>query len=363
LIEGPGAFDGPRAPDPNELAPTLDLINLVLRTQRGLEPTFGWDFSHIYHEDNLDNVRILCHGGHPVSSVGIHTTTVRTPLGTIEVGGINGVVTHPDFRRLGLNTATLRDAHARMRATGRHIGLLTTDIPDYYRRLGWERAGRQRSFVFDRHNVGYLPAATDLDITEDWRAFAGDLRAIHDGEPLAAARTPQLFDLLASRKAERIFVARRRTTVVAYAAAKGSVVREYGGAAGDVAALLRLMFPVIEDQSARSTDRQAPRSEMTLLTPDSPTGLPDRLLGLGIPSALEYLGMILILDPAGLFAALAIDAHVERRGERWRLRDQRGTTDLTDGELTKLVFGPERRPERPSEHFPIEFFQWPMDRV
>ena len=30
----PAGFDGPRACDPYELAPTLDLINLVFRTQR-----------------------------------------------------------------------------------------------------------------------------------------------------------------------------------------------------------------------------------------------------------------------------------------------------------------------------------------
>jgi hypothetical protein len=73
--------------------------------------------------------------------------------------------------------------------------------------------------------------------------------------------------------------------------------------------------------------------------------------------------MILILDPAGLFAALALDAQIERRGAHWRVRDRRGATDLTDGELAKLVFGPERRPDRASEVFPVEFFQWPLDRV
>jgi hypothetical protein len=37
--------------------------------------------------------------GRPVSSIGIYRTTVRTPHGTLVVGGINAVATHPDYRR------------------------------------------------------------------------------------------------------------------------------------------------------------------------------------------------------------------------------------------------------------------------
>ncbi|MBI3973597.1 MAG: GNAT family N-acetyltransferase [Chloroflexi bacterium] len=160
-----GGFDGPRACGPFDLAPTLDLINLVFRTHgvaaadRPRFPTMGWDYAHVYHPDNLDNVRIVSHQGRVVCSVAIYPTTVRTPHGTLSVGGINAVGTHPDFRRYGLATATLVDAHAKMRANGHHIGLLSTGIHNWYRKYGWERAGQQRTFTLDRRNVVFLPEA------------------------------------------------------------------------------------------------------------------------------------------------------------------------------------------------------------
>jgi hypothetical protein len=75
------------------------------------------------------------------------------------------------------------------------------------------------------------------------------------------------------------------------------------------------------------------------------------------------MGMLIILDPPGLFAALGVDAAVERRDDGWRLRHGGGALDLTEGELVKLVFGPERRPDVAPDLFPLECYQWPLDRV
>jgi hypothetical protein len=36
---------------------------------------------------------------------------------------------------------------------------------------------------------------------------------------------------------------------------------------------------------------------------------------------------------------------------------------LSDGDLTKLLFGPERWPEFAPDLLPVDFFQWPLDRV
>lgn len=369
----PEGYDGPRACGPYELAPLLDMINLVFRTRPDgggpRAPSMGWDYSHIYHAGNLDNVRIVCHRGRPVSSVGIYPTAVRTPRGTIGVGGINAVATHPDHRRLGLNTLALEDAHAAMRAAGLHVGLLSTGISNYYRKLGWERAGRQRSFTFDRRSITYLPEAAGLDVTQDWRPHVGALCALHDQTGTGASRDPARFELLALRKTGQIFVGRRAGAVVAYAAVSGAAVREYAGATADVTGLLRYLFPVIEALPAHSTDRtggQSGQYEMTVLTPAAAGedgGLPELLLARGVPTALGYQGMLKILDAPGLFDALGIPAQVAPRDGAWSVRLGSRTLDLTDGELVKLVFGPERRPDLEPDPFPVDFYQWPMDRV
>jgi hypothetical protein len=291
------------------------------------------------------------------------------------VGGINAVATHPDHRRLGLGTLTLQDCHVRMRAAGLQVGLLGTGITNWYRKLGWERAGQQRTFTFDRRNVTYLPEAANLEISEDWPAHVEELCTLRAASGVGATRTPATFALLAARKASRIFLGWRRGRVVAYTALSGASVREYAGAAEDVAALLRLLFPVVESLPARSTDRvgaQQGQFELSVLTPVMPgapgpegaeTDLPALLLDLGIPSALGYMGMLAILDAAGLFAALDLPASVEPRGDGWRVRRGDKTLDLTEGDLVKLVFGPERRPDFAPDVFPVPFYQWPMDRV
>jgi hypothetical protein len=366
----PEGFDGPRACGPYDLAPALDLINLVFRTQAAAgpprAPSMGWDYSHVYNPHNLQNVRIVNHFGRPVSSVGIYPTTVQTPQGTLNVGGINAVETHPDYRRLGLATITMRDAQARMLEMGMHVGLLSTGIANWYRKLGWERAGQQLTFTFDRRNVSCLPDAAGLDVTEDWPSHLDELCALRRSSGVGAARSPDRFALLAVRKTTRLFLARRDGSVVAYAAVSGASVREYAGETADVMALLRHAFQTIEDLPARSTERRGSQQgqfEMMVHTPAGTAELPAHLLALGIPSALTYMGMLIILDPPGLLAALGVDAAVERRDDGWRLRHGGRTLDLTEGELVKLVFGPERRPDVAPDLFPVECYQWPLDRV
>src|SRR5260221_346381 len=120
----------------------------------------------------------------------------------------------------------MRDAAAQMRAGGLHVGLLGTGIPDWYRKLGWEYAGSQQRFVLDRGTIDFLPAAAGVEVTEEWRPHAEALCALHNAEPMGAARSLPLFRLLAERKLQRLFVARRADAVVAYAGVSGTSARE-----------------------------------------------------------------------------------------------------------------------------------------
>jgi hypothetical protein len=134
-----------------------------------------------------------------------------------------------------------------------------------------------------------------------------------------------------------------------------------------VLALLRHAFGVLEERPARSTERRGPQQgqfELTVQTPAGSGGLEALLLERGIPSALTYMGMLLILDPPRLFEALGIEATVERGPDgAWRVSHGGASLRVTDGELVKLVFGPERWPDFAPDLFPIDFYQWPADRV
>ena len=369
----PAGYDGPRACAWHELASAVDLANLVLRVLGAPPgapprwPSIGGDYGHIYHGDNLPNIRVVTHRGRVVSSVGIYPTAVRTPRGTISVGGINAFVTHPDHRRQGLGGAVLRDAHTRMQASGQHVGLLSTRIQDYYRKFGWESAGRQHTWVFDRGNVALLPDPAGLAVTEDWLPHLPELVALHNGDNLVAPRSAATFKMLAERKLRHLFVARRAGRPVAYAGVGGTAVREYGGDPRAVAALIRAVFHRLDDPDTATSERppgQRATIELTVTTPALRTGLPALLAQAGIPHTLGYMGMIAILDAPGLFDALRLrDVELTPSDHGWLVQHEGHTLELTPQQLVKLVFGPERFPDFAPDLFPIDFFQWSLDRV
>lgn len=352
-------------------------MNLVFRmathpvTGTVRPPTMGWDYTHVFRPENLDNIRVVSHHGRIASTIGIYDTLSKTPRGVARVAGIYCVATHPDYRRFGLATATLAACHARMRETGRHAGLLSTPIHNWYRTLGWERAGRQYTFTIDRRNVTRLPATDGLDITDGWRPHREALRALHNQAPLGAPRDAEAFAMLAERKTPRMLVARRGGQVVAYTGGSETGVREYGGAARDVAALLGATLARVDSPDICSTDRTAGAGwhvEISVRTPAVMDGLSGLLLQLGIPHSLGYLGMMKLIDPAGLLATLGIhDVTVQSLGadgpftEQWRVRYGGITLDLGECELVKLFFGPERWPGFAPDIFPLTFWHCQSD--
>ena len=369
----PAGFDGPRACAWHELGGVIDLANLVLRVQGAppgappRRPSIGTGYALIYHGDNLHNIRVVTHRGKVVSSVGIYPGEIRTPRGTISVGGINAFVTDPDYRRQGLGEAVLRDAHAQMLANGHHIGILGTRIQDYYRKYDWESAGRQRTWVFDRGNIASLPDPAGLDVTEDWLPYLSELVALHNSDDIVTPRDETTFHVLAERRLGRVFVALRAGRIAAYAAVGGTAIQEYGGDPDTVAALIRAVFHRLDDLDTATSVRppgQRATIEMRVATPDLDAGLPGMLAKVGIPHELGYIGMIVILDAPGLFEALAlheVELTLSERG--WQVQHQGSTLDLTRRELVKLVFGPERSPDFAPDLFPIDFYQWKMDHV
>jgi ribosomal protein S18 acetylase RimI-like enzyme len=372
-LSGPPELEGPRACLPHELASYIDLANLVFRvlnTAPGMPvrwPNVGFEWGHVYEPSNLNNIRVVSSRGQVVSALAIYPTVVHTPRGKLTVGGINCFCTHPDFRRLGLGEQILEDSLEHMRAMGCHISLLETRVQDYYRKFGWESAGRQRSFVFDRGNADLLQEATGLELNRDWQSQLAALQLLHRRRPIVAERSREILAILAQRKVNNLWIGRRHGEVVGYAAVSGTTVVEYAGAVPDVLALLRHSFRQL-DATAQSTTERAPgrraTPEMKLVTPGPGDPVADALDNLGIPYAHEYVGMIAILDVARLFEALGMnDIQAEARTNGLELRSRGQACTVGQRELVKLVFGPERRSDFRRDVFPIPFFQWPLDRV
>ena len=276
-------------------------------------------------------------------------------------------MTHPDYRRYGLATQAMEDAQRKMAADGHHIGLLTTRIQDFYRKLGWESAGRERCFTLDRGNIGVLGDEGDLEVTENWYALASTLNDLHLREPVTSLRDPVAFRLLMERKARRVFVGLRNGETVAYVAVRGTSVIEYAGGLDDVRAALRSVFAHLDDPEVATSERPAGRRatiEMQVMTPDAEEGLPGFLMAGGIPRSLSHPGMIRVLDPGGLFEALDIRGiAVSTSGAGWQLSWGQEVRSFSARDTARLLFGPERVTDPVPEGLPVDFYQWTADRV
>jgi putative acetyltransferase len=56
---------------------------------------------------------------------------------TIDVAGITAVATHPYYQRRGFGTRVMRDALAVARRRNYDLAILTTQVPDHFRRFGF----------------------------------------------------------------------------------------------------------------------------------------------------------------------------------------------------------------------------------
>lgn len=376
-------LEGPRPARAEERDDLIEMINYIFRTSRGLEPTIGIDWPHVYEPENFANVRVVfdpANGekGKLVASTAVWTSDVTIGDRSLRVGGINCVGTLPEYRQHGLGSQVMAAAHQVMADLGCHVGLLSTGIANWYRRLGWEEAGMRRDYHFNRGNIMLLPPlAAGLrlrlvnvaDLLHDDVEVAR-LLSLYHAASMGAARTPARFrQLIIARRGERAALAESASGAVAYLLLREQQIIEWAGAAEQVAGLVRACFEALDDHSASTTQRAAdnrPASlrRLTLTTPGWPHPLVNLLDQRRIPFAQEYLGMLYLVNPQAILDAYGLSfLRLENSSEDYLLRDSTAEIRLNRRQLTKFIFGPERVSEMAAGHFPLPFWQWPIEMV
>jgi hypothetical protein len=279
-----------------------------------------------------------------------------------------------------------------MRELGCQVGLLSTGITNWYRRLGWEEAGIPRAYRLNRGNIGLLPLlrpgvtmrlveCRDEGIDQALAPeSAAELVRLQHNERLGATRTVAGFCQLATaRQVERVVLAEAAGAPVAYLLLRENMVVEWAGAAEDVVALARATFETLDDPATSTTQRGhdgAPLFLRTLMFQGSGWHHPVMNLfnARRIPYSVEYLGMLYLVDPQAILDAYArADARLasvqlaqpdnEQAGDRFVLRCGDTTLTLDRRLLTKLFFGPERVSDGTGDLFPLPFWQWSLERV
>ncbi|MFP3904651.1 MAG: GNAT family N-acetyltransferase, partial [Armatimonadota bacterium] len=117
----------------DEIDELIDHMDLVFNTPRErMEMAYRHDSTVRLHQ-----VKVAVEDGRIVSAVRVANRPVRIGEIRVEIGGIGGVSTHPDYRGRGYCTALLEAQIEYMQQQEYDISMLFTGIVGFYRRLGW----------------------------------------------------------------------------------------------------------------------------------------------------------------------------------------------------------------------------------
>ena len=197
-----------------------------------------------------------------------------------------------------------------MRRQGLDIGLLSTEIPDWYREMGWECCGEQCTFTLDRTSISYLPRIENM-MVRGWSD--NDVQGMHVlyGRQAGALRSVELMRSFLGRTGIQGYVAHREAELVAYAIAIRGEIVEVRGEVDHALSLLREIYP----------QALFGRQQYLLINlPAKRDALSHHLRRLGLPMFGDYLGMIWIASARSLLKKVAPRIVVDRR---------RGRLDLT----------------------------------
>lgn len=366
-------MEGPRPPFEKEYPTVLHFVTDSLR------PQSSWSISDEYptafHPMNLNNIRVIFDEDKVVSHALLKPLIVNTPAISLKVGLIGSVVTASSHRQQGLSRQILEDCLKNAAQQECDLALLWTDIPDFYRKLGFEYLGTENQFLIDKP----LPTSARPSLLLNKSQISSD--AVHHLYRKHSVQTQRSADDIARFMKipnSHVYTAwSSENQLLAYAVeGKGADlqnhIHEWGGNIPELFALLNFI---------RTDSQKNPR----LLVPSHSKNLIRHLTAAGLSRVENFLGMGRIVRP-DLFA-LKISKMAKNLGLRdlsfsWndphflirRVHAQGSSqTILSEVNLLKMAFGPWPPSETGdfdketiaalNKLFPLPFWMWGWDSI
>ncbi len=271
----------------------------------------------------------------------------------LKVGLVGSVTTGPDFRGQGMAKAVLAETLSELKRQGCVIAVLWSAQPEFYRLLGFYRAGREIDLRFTAASV----AAVDGEALEyDPVRHAHQVWRLYQKHDVRVDRSLEEQKVLLRIPKARVFVTEREGKVTSYLAVnKGAdftdFIHEWGGDLEElrrnVAWVQRCVYP----------DRP-----LTLI---APFHYPLEGLGQIAERCCDgVLGLIKVLDRSKLLLLYRDFLRATRAEARWE-GDERvyfgeeALETLTEEGLLKAVLGGEDAFNHPA----LPFFLWGFDSI
>ncbi len=363
-------MEGPRAPHQDEFPRVLEFLNNELRPQ--YEWSLDVEYPTALSMSNISNIRIIKSQEKVLSHAVIRPLIVKSPNAIWKVGAIGSVVTHPEHRSQGLSTTILESCLAEAKKQDCDIAILWTNLYDFYRKLDFELAGSEISFVINKtlkiQNPSQLKFITGNQVS------AEAILKVYTQHSVNTVRTAEeIRKYLAIPKTQTYTAWDSTGQLVAYAVeGKGAdltgYIHEWGGSVSGLMAL----FDYIRDTKAGK--------DYTVIIPGHSVNLQQALLNNGIVPTEGFLGMIKILNKEAVFNKITKAArnigmtdfqiHSFDHSIQFQFGEQ-VITARSPRDLVQLIFGP--TPQVPGLNqdlqnkmnrlFPMNLWLWGWDSI
>ena len=217
------------------------LLDLVFRRSRGVrDQQIFTDFPLVFAPSNRRNCRVIIEDGKVVSHAALWERELVVEDARLKVGEIVVVATHSDYRLRGYAAKLMGDLQTTMHDENYDMGILWTGVPDFYRKLGWERV-TPRGWIVEMAGVQTPTVEADVSRYDEARHLDGII-ALHEREPVRFTRSRDDAVALLALPKINVWVTTHDEKVVAYlvwgdAVNKRGII-EYGGDLNGILALI-----------------------------------------------------------------------------------------------------------------------------
>lgn len=380
VIEGMTSVNSPNKKDVSMLDPRPprddEKSELIQFLSEQLRPNVSWSIADEYPlavtPSNFHNIRLIREEDKILSVAVMKPVIAKTLAGLFRITAIGSVVTEPNQRGQGLSHKVLEDCIQAAATGGSDFAILWTDLYDFYRKLGFELAGREVSMALD---VQLPITASELRFECTNRIDPQAVLRLYSKHTCGIVRTAEDVRKFLAIPNSRVFTAWGTDNQLKAFAVEGKGVDLQGYIhewAGDVDSLISLF------SFAQSKNQEI----LTVLSPAHAVNLINRLEGFGCKRFDGILGMIRILNPIQFmfkikkhFRSIGVDGVVfEHRDDQYYIGYE-GEIFKTDSsaDVVRLVFGPHKASdlypfkgkmkEIFESTFPLPLWIWGWDSV
>jgi predicted acetyltransferase len=285
-------MEGPRTPESHELHRVVEFLDTQLR--QGNKWTIASEYPTALTPNNIHNMSIVTEDEKIISHAVLKTYIVKTPYTILKVGAIGSVVTDPEYRQQGLSTSNIKKCLDLANKQECDLAILWTDKFDFYRKLGFELAGYDYSFIF---NSSEPVKNKNLRFMTGNNIDPNALLRLYSQHTVHAVRTLEDFRQFLKIPNSNVYTAwDQNNALLAYAVeGKGidliNYIHEWSG---QTDALMDL-FGYIRQQKAQP---------ITIMVPSHSQNLRNRLAQVSDVSHQGYLGMLKIVNEQVFFNKL-----------------------------------------------------------